>query len=169
MKIFGLPQLEILDFSRNKISEVPDEIEQMKALRVFSIQHNNIGDLPFCLGSINTLRILKLTGNPLTPRLKRIVEGSDVSPGPSPAFVDNEFEKDTMSTKKVLEYLRTLAAAKDSEGDSRYLLQYVDFAYLLTNNVAVMDLWRRHVPYYAFHCKPGNTDRTQASPNRHLS
>ncbi|KAL9073224.1 MAG: hypothetical protein Q9161_003056 [Pseudevernia consocians] len=116
--IFGLPQLEILDLSRNKISEVPDEIEQMKALRVFSIQHNNIGDLPFCLGSINTLRMLKVTGNPLTPRLKRIVEGSDLSPGPSPAFVDNEIEKDTMSTKKVLEYLRTLAAAKDSEGDS---------------------------------------------------
>lgn len=116
--IFGLPQLEILDLSKNKIGEVPDEIEQMKALRVFSIQHNNIGDLPFCLGSINTLRILKLTGNPLTPRLKRIAEGSDLSPGPSPAFVDNEFEKDTTSTKKVLEYLRTLAAARDSEGDS---------------------------------------------------
>ncbi|CAD6591688.1 MAG: RAM signaling network component [Alectoria sarmentosa] len=116
--IFGLPQLEILDLSKNKIGEVPDEIEQMKALRVFSIQHNNVGDLPFCLGSINTLRMLKLTGNPLTPRLKRIVEGSDLSPGPSPAFVDNEIEKDTMSTKKVLEYLRTLAAAKDSEGDS---------------------------------------------------
>ncbi len=130
-KIFGLPQLEILDLSRNKISEVPDEIEQMKALRVFSIQHNNIGDLPFCLGSINTLRMLKLTGNPLTPRLKRIVEGSDISPGPSPAFVDNEIEKDTMSTKKVLEYLRTLAAAKDSEGDSRYVLRNVIFAYCL--------------------------------------
>ena len=93
----------------------------MKALRVFSIQHNNVGDLPYCLASINTLRMLKLTGNPLTPRLKRIVEGSDVSPGPSPAFGDNEIEKDTMSTRKVLEYLRTLAAAKDSEGDSRYV------------------------------------------------
>ena len=122
MKIFGLPQLEILDFSKNKISEVPDEIEQMKALRVFSIQHNNIGDLPFGLGSINTLRMLKLTGNPLTPKLKRIVEGSELSQGSSPAFVDNDNGKDTMATKKVLEYLRILAAAKDSEGDSRYVL-----------------------------------------------
>ena len=115
---------------------------QMKALRVFSVQHNNIGDLPFCLGSINTLRILKLTGNPLTPRLKRIVEGSDRSPGPSPAFVDNDnnIEKDAMSTKKVLEYLRTLAAAKDSEGDSRYLLLHMVFAYSLTDIVAVTDL-----------------------------
>lgn len=129
MKIFGLPQLEILDFSRNKISEIPDEIEQMKALRVFSIQHNSIGDLPFCLASINTLRMLKLTGNPLTPKLKRIVEGSDLSPGPSPAFGDNEIEKDTMSTKKVLEYLRTLAAAKDSEGDSRCVLRSSVFVF----------------------------------------
>lgn len=112
----------------------------MKALRVFSVQHNNIRDLPFCLGSINTLRMLKLTGNPLSPRLKRVAEGSDRSPGPSPALVDNDNEKDAMSTKKVLEYLRTLAAAKDSEGDSRYLLLHVVFVYALTDVVTAMDL-----------------------------
>lgn len=161
--------MEILDLSRNKISEVPDEIEQMKALRVFSIQHNNIGDLPLCIGSINTLRMLKLTGNPLTPKLKRIVEGSDLSPSPSPAFVDNEIEKDTMSTKKVLEYLRTLAAAKDSEGDSRCVMWNMIFAYLLTAVGVVMDHWRRHVLCYASQCKPENMDTTQASRNRHLN
>ena len=84
--------------------------------------------------------MLKLIGNPLTPRLKRIVEGSDLSAGPSPAFVDNEIEKDTMSTKKVLEYLRTLAATKDSEGDSRYVSREVVSASLLTTIMAVMDL-----------------------------
>ena len=84
--------------------------------------------------------MLKLAGNPLTPKLKRLVEGSNLSPGPSPASAENEVEKDTMSTKKVLEYLRTLAAAKDSEGDSRYVLWKVVYAYLLTATVTAMDL-----------------------------
>ena len=91
----------------------------MKALRVFSIGHNNIQDLPFCLGSISTLRMLKLSGNPLNPSLKRIVEGNQDVLSPSLGLAKNENERDTILTRKVTEYLRTQAAAKDSGEDSR--------------------------------------------------
>ena len=78
----------------------------MKALRVFSVQHNNIRDLPYCLGSINTLRMLKVMGNPLNPTLQRIVDGNEASPTPSPVFMKDENERDTMLTKKLMEHMR---------------------------------------------------------------
>ncbi len=118
MQIFGLPQLEILDLSRNKLSEIPNEIEGLKALRVFSIQHNNLDDLPDCIGSISTLRMLKLMGNPLHPGLKRIVGSSEMSPSPSPAFSKDDNERDTLTTRPIKDYLQARAAVKESGEDS---------------------------------------------------
>ena len=118
MQIFGLPQLEILDLSRNKLSDVPHEIEGLKSLRVFSIQHNNLDDLPNCIGSISTLRMLKLIGNPLHPDLKKIIGSSERSPSPSPAFPKEDNERDTISTKPIKEYLQARATMKESGEDS---------------------------------------------------
>ena len=115
VQIFGLPQIEIVDISRNKITEVPDEIEHLKALRVFSIQYNDVKDLPFCLANITTLRMLKVTGNPLNPVLQRIIDDSDSSPTQSNAADENV--RDTMLTRKLTEYMR------QSGDDSTYDLQ----------------------------------------------
>ena len=119
-QVFGLPQLEILDLSRNNVSEVPEEIDKMKALRVFAIQHNRIADLPLGLGEIGTLRMLKVTGNPLNPNLKSIVEGNeDVLSPTTPALPNDENERDKILTRKVIDHLRTQAAIRDSGEDSR--------------------------------------------------
>lgn len=117
-----MPQLEILDLGRNKLSEISDDIERMRALRVFSVEYNNIADLPLCLGNISTLRMLKLFGNPLNPGLKRIVGGNDTVLSPPPPFVNNDNERDKVSTKKVIDFLRAQAASKDSGEDSRCVL-----------------------------------------------
>lgn len=99
---------------------MPEDIDKLKALRVFSIQHNNIEDLPSRLGNINTLRMLKLTGNPLNARLKRLIEDNESTLSPStPALNYNENEKDTILTKKITEYLRAQGAVRDSGEDSR--------------------------------------------------
>ena len=123
--MFGLPQLEIVDLSRNDIGEVPKEIDKMKALRVFAIQHNRIEDLPLGLGDISTLRILKVTGNPLNSNIKRIVEGNeDVLSPATPALPSDENERATIVTKKVIEYLRSQAmSSRDSGEDSRLATQ----------------------------------------------
>lgn len=121
--MFGLPQLEILDLSRNNVNEVPEEIDKMKALRVFAIQHNKIESLPLGLGDISTLRMLKVTGNPLKPALKSIVEGSDDILSPTtPALPNDENERDKILTRKVIEHLRTQAAIRDSGEDSRSVI-----------------------------------------------
>lgn len=105
--------MEILDLSRNKISEIPNDIESLKALRVFSIQHNSIEDLPNGLGNTSTLRMLKMTGNPWEPGIKRILSTSDTT--------KDDNERDTMLTPKIKEHLRA-RAVKDSGEDARYVL-----------------------------------------------
>lgn len=111
--MYELPQLEILDLSRNKLSKVPDEIGNMKALRVLSLLNNYIETIPYCLGNLDTLRILKLAGNPLSSDLMRIVNGSDGAYSPSLAtLTDNE--KDTLLTKRIKKHLKVEAAAKES-------------------------------------------------------
>ena len=118
IQIFGLPQLEILDLSRNKLREISNDIENLKALRVFSIQHNNLEDLPDCLGTVSTLRMLKLMGNPLNPGMRRIIGPSELSPSASPAFSKDDNERDTLMTKPIKDYLLARAAVKDSADES---------------------------------------------------
>ena len=90
----------------------------MKAIRVFAIQHNDIRDLPNCLGSISTLKMLKLTGNPWEPGIKRILESGEFSPMQSPPQGKNDNERDTLMTTPIKEHLRG-RAVKDSGEDAR--------------------------------------------------
>ena len=99
---------------------MPEEIDKMKALRVFAIQHNRIANLPLGLGEIGTLRMLKITGNPLNPSLKSIVEGNeDILSPTTPALPNDENERDKILTRKVIDHLRIQAAIRDSGEDSR--------------------------------------------------
>ena len=90
----------------------------MKALRVFAIQNNDIRDLPNCLGSSNALKLLKLTGNPWEPGIKRILESGEFSPMQSPPPEKEDHERDTFMTEPIKEYLRG-RAVKDSGEDAR--------------------------------------------------
>lgn len=90
----------------------------MKALRVFSLLNNNIGEIPSNLGLLDTLKILKVAGNPLKPSLKRIVDGNDDSNSPPlTALADNE--KDALLTKKIKKHLKSEITTKESGEESR--------------------------------------------------
>ncbi len=109
--------MEILDLSRNKLISVPDEIKDMKSLRVLSLLNNNIGEIPACVGFLETLKILKLAGNPLKGELKHIVDGNDASSPPLTALADNE--KEAIVTKKIKKFLKSEAAAIEFGEGSR--------------------------------------------------
>ena len=118
MQICRLPQLEILDLSRNKLTRVPDEIKEMKSLRVLSLLNNNIGEIPSCVGFLDTLRIVKLAGNPLRGNLKNIVDGNDVASSPPvTALADNE--KEAIVTRKIKDFLKSEAAVNELGEESR--------------------------------------------------
>lgn len=121
LQICRLPQLEILDLSRNKLIRVPDEIKEMKTLRVLSLLKNNIGEIPSCVGSLDTLRILKLAGNPLRGNLKNIVDGNDNASSPPPtALADNE--KEAILTRKIKKFLKSEAVVNELGEESRYVM-----------------------------------------------
>ena len=110
-QVFDLPQLEILDLGQNTLNGVPDDIKKMRCLRVFAIQHNNVQDLPVGLAHINTLRVLKVFGNPLNYRLKRIVDNTDdvLSPSTSAPLTDGN-EK---VTRKLIEFLKMQGSGEE--------------------------------------------------------
>lgn len=117
-QIYRLPQLEILDLSRNKLGRIPEDIKNMKALRVLSLTYNGIRDLPSCIGSLDGLDILKIAENPLNLNLMRVVEGTDGSSSPlSTPHTDNE--KERSMTKRIKKYLRAVGATKDYAEESR--------------------------------------------------
>jgi len=72
--VYKLPLLEILDISRNKVRKISKEIKSLASLRVFSIVHNRVDDLPPELCEMTKLQILKIAENPLRFKLKKVVE-----------------------------------------------------------------------------------------------
>jgi hypothetical protein len=113
-----LPKLQILDISRNKLSRVPEEIKNMKALRVMSIMHNSIESVPLVIGSIENLHIFKIGGNPLNKALQSILDESDASP-PAGSSTNDDNERSALLTHKIKEYLRSEAARLESGDESR--------------------------------------------------
>ena len=61
----GLPALEILDISRNKIRTLPKSFGNLVNLKVLSVSKNRIEALPGYIGLMKELRILKIEYNPI--------------------------------------------------------------------------------------------------------
>lgn len=94
----------------------------MKSLRVLSLLNNNIGEIPACVGFLETLRIVKLAGNPLKGNLKNIVDGNDVASSSPPltALADNE--KEAIVTRKIKKFLKSEAAVNELGEESRQVM-----------------------------------------------
>ena len=90
----------------------------MRALRVFSVQNNQIRDLPYCLGNINALKMLKVMGNPLNITLQRVVDSSNASLAPSPVLMKEDDQRDHEWTAKLKDFMRNHIASRDSGEDS---------------------------------------------------
>jgi hypothetical protein len=102
--VIKLPLLEILDLSRNKISQLPEEIKKLTSLRVLSVMQNRLDDLPLGVSDMNKLQILKVAGNPLRYPLRKLLETSETEIASS-AMTDNE--KEVAVTAELKRFLKT--------------------------------------------------------------
>ncbi|KAL9026376.1 MAG: hypothetical protein Q9196_004946 [Gyalolechia fulgens] len=89
----------------------------MRSLRVLSLTKNKIWNVPICVKDLDTLRMLKLAGNPLRKDLAAIVEAKETHLPFDEAATDNE--KETFITSNLKHHLKVEAANDLGEG-SRY-------------------------------------------------
>jgi Leucine-rich repeat (LRR) protein len=91
----------------------------MKSLRVLSVSNNQLVDLPFSLGTLESLKLLKMAGNPLNDSLRSLLKAEEDAAAAS-AMPVAEQESDTHLTIQVKKFLKAAeAAAQDSGGESR--------------------------------------------------
>lgn len=117
-KVIKLQKLQVLDLSRNRLMALPEEIDNMKTMRFLSVMHNNLERLPLSLGYLESLRVLKMAGNPMNDTLKQIIDGGDSADSPANTILDSN-EKELSATIKIKQYLKSEAAALESEGEYR--------------------------------------------------
>lgn len=91
--------------SQNKVRNISREIKNLTSLRVFSVVHNRIEDLPFELCEMTSLQILKLQDNPLRYKLKNVIMAKEA--GITPLAL-KENEREIAVTAEIKKYLREL-------------------------------------------------------------
>lgn len=109
-----MPLLEILDLSRNKISQLPEEIKKLSSLRVLSVMQNRLDDLPLGVSDMNKLQILKVAGNPLRNPLRELLETSETDIAPS-TMTDNE--KEVAVTAELKRFLKNKQLSTTPENE----------------------------------------------------
>ncbi|MBN3323901.1 LRSM1 ligase, partial [Atractosteus spatula] len=62
----GLLKIPVLDLHENKLTSLPDEIGQLKALQVLNLERNHLHSLPESIGDLLQLQTLNVKGNALT-------------------------------------------------------------------------------------------------------
>jgi Leucine-rich repeat (LRR) protein len=60
-----MPNLEILDLSKNNITAFPEDPDQLINLKVLSLTHNGIYALPTYLTTFVNLKVFKVANNPI--------------------------------------------------------------------------------------------------------
>ena len=112
---------------------------EIKTLRVLAVMNNNIDRVPLSLGSLDSLRVIKLTGNPLDVQLRRIIDGTDTNPSPL-ATPLAENGKEVLVTLRIKQFLKHEAAALES--GSRYSERMKATVTVLTFVAVVKVRWK---------------------------
>ena len=102
---------------------MPEEIKDLKALRLLNVMNNHLETIPFCIGHMDNLKVIKLGNNPLKDGLRDIHENVDVSPSLRTAGLKaSPNERDGILTTKMKKFLLDEAASLESGGDSRLVV-----------------------------------------------
>lgn len=113
----------------------------MRSLKVLSLAKNKIKNIPSCVKDLDTLRMLRLAGNPLRSELAAIIEAKDTYP-PYDELTDNERETFTTSNLKHQLRAEAEAVARESGDGSRLAIHALGSCQSLIWAIAVKVLWR---------------------------
>jgi Leucine-rich repeat (LRR) protein len=75
IRVYGLPNLEVLNLSNNRLKEVGHIQPEKSRLRVVDFSNNDLVDVPFQFGFIETLHSLSLQGNSIRLLRQAIING----------------------------------------------------------------------------------------------
>jgi hypothetical protein len=89
---------------------LPPEISKLTSLKVFSVQKNQITELPLCLADMVSLQVLKLDGNPITFPPKEVLSVQAASPSNEGILKDSEVTEVTV-TAHIKRYLKERMAS----------------------------------------------------------
>lgn len=112
--------------SRNFLTELPEELRNMKSLRFLSLMNNRLQNLPYSLGFLESLRVVKLGSNPLNDALRGLMDGEDLSFSPADTSLGGN-QKEAIITFKIKQHLKSEATTLESPADSRYYEQHPEF------------------------------------------
>ena len=102
--------------SRNDLTYVSSDVENLKVLRVLSLRHNNVKDLPICLAGIVTLRMLKLDGNPWKTEIEEAIRAAEATYSPTTPSRPDDSARDRHITAVIVDYLRKKQLSIDEYG-----------------------------------------------------
>ena len=111
---------------------MPEEIKDLKALQLLNVMNNNLETIPFCIGHMDNLKIVRLGNNPLKDGLREIYDNFEVSPSlRTIGLKESSNERDGIITTKVKKFLLEEAASLESGGDSRLVTCFIHSLYAL--------------------------------------
>jgi len=71
-----MPNLTVLELSENKLESLADdELIKLSCLKILDVSNNNLKELPFALGYMERIQIIKAVGNPLRGIRFSLLEG----------------------------------------------------------------------------------------------
>ena len=71
----SVPAVEVLDISNNKIDWLGDSLANSRCLRVVNLSNNNLTEVPFGFGFVESLQSLQLQGCPIRALRQAVING----------------------------------------------------------------------------------------------
>ncbi|XP_047539868.1 leucine-rich repeat-containing protein 1-like [Vanessa atalanta] len=99
----SLPNLMWLDLRDNELSDIPKSVKNHRSLSHLLLQNNKITYLPNELGTVLTLKVLQLSGNPIKNPPRDILNAgtAKILTYLYDKYVDEKFEAETSQSDKV--------------------------------------------------------------------
>ena len=172
-EIGQLRRLEVLNMSGNILAELPEEIGMLRMLQVLDMSYNRLRRLPVSLWSVDSLRELRIDGNPLDSvgeastvkrtRLRHLVLPVDVLSLFDLASLSSLSQLELTHQTEKDRHLRAIPSMPAKMMELQYLTElvacYIRLVTIPDDICWITSLQRVNVSYNQLECLPPNIGR----------